>query len=173
MRPPTRGLPLLTLALAACGSAPPPPADVALPPPSAPPAAPAKVEAPRVARPWGAPWRVVEAFRGASEIFAPTMDLCASGPTTTRCLGSTELGPVAGAVLSSPAKVWADGNTPEAPCVVHEDGRLLCGLGRDWKLAPVPGAGTARRVFGGYDWICALDDGGTARCVREGGAGAP
>ena len=289
----------------------------------------------RVHRSWGAPWTEEEAFRGASVIFTGGMELCASGPSSTRCLGSVELGPVASRVISSPAPVWgfvyvcgvgaagdflcnkpaadkppqgpprlsnlasfavhaaahrdgtlsvttnrdavgyadpkwakvtavtdavevasswyaatscyrrrsgevacvehatdatpkpvpgvtdaariwktdavfwvltkggdllatrhpsrpmttvasgivdlaprtaAPGATPpdpqkgsenpEIPCAVHQDGRLLCGLARDWNLTPVPGAGTTRRVFGEHDWICAVDDDGTTRCVR-------
>jgi hypothetical protein len=56
---------------------------------------------------------------------------------------------------------------PEVPCAVRRDGVLLCGLDRSWRLVPVPGAGTARSVFGGSDWICAGDDAGTVRCIQQ------
>jgi len=56
---------------------------------------------------------------------------------------------------------------PEVPCAVRKDGALLCGLDRSWKLVPVAGAGSARSVFGGSDWICAGDDAGTVRCVQQ------
>jgi hypothetical protein len=67
--------------------------------------------------------------------------------------------PPAGHTLPSE---WAD-----VPCAVREDGQLLAGLGRDWTLKPVPGAGDTRRVFGAEDWICAVDAAAVVRCVRE------
>ncbi len=291
---------------------------------------------------WDAPWVVIDAFRGATAIFEPTMDLCASGPEWTRCLGSTKLGPLVSLAISSPTQVWGmsyvcgvgakgaflcnvpsadtpqkgpprldsvvsvavhaaahrDGTlsvtsnrsfdgwmapawtkviavtdavqvasswyaahscylrrtgevacvehtadatpkpvpgatdaariwktdqalwvltkhgdllatrrleqpvtpvassvvdfapnaaapgadpgdprkgseNPEVPCAVQQDGRLLCGLARGWTLSPVPSAGSTRRVFGGSDWICAVDDKSTTRCVRAKGPDDP
>jgi hypothetical protein len=80
--------------------------------------------------------------------------------------GVVDFAPHTAAPGATPADPQKGSRNPEIPCAVHEDGRLLCALARDWTLSPVPGAGTTKRVFGAYNWICAIDDEGIARCVR-------
>jgi hypothetical protein len=69
-----------------------------------------------------------------------------------------------------PGAVEGNGDSttrPEVPCAAIRDAPLRCGLDRTWNLVEVPGAGIATRVFGGSDWICATDAGGTVRCVDK------
>ena len=68
------------------------------------------------------------------------------------------------------AKAAADDAMPsevaEVPCAVTTEGRLSCGLARDWNLTAVRDAGRVAQVFGGYDWICTIDPARKVRCRR-------
>lgn len=94
-------------------------------------------------------------------------------PVTQVASGVVDFAPDAAAPGREPGDPRKGSENPEVPCAVQQDGRLLCGLARDWTLSPVQGAGPTRRVFGGSDWICAVDDGGTTRCVRAKALRAP
>ncbi len=83
-----------------------------------------------------------------------------AGPVTQVATGVVQMTPDAAAPGSSPPP-------GDVPCAVDRAGQLLCGLDHSWKLVPVPGAGPARAVFGGSDWICAEDPVGVVRCIRH------
>jgi hypothetical protein len=56
---------------------------------------------------------------------------------------------------------------PDVPAAVLANGQLVAATAGDWQFTPVPGAGSARRVFGDVDWICASDERDALRCVRR------
>lgn len=92
------------------------PGVVVIPAPSAPPDGQNARDGAGRPQPWGAAWKVVDALRGAEEMFAPSGALCATTPGGVRCDGEATLGPLASTYITSPTAVWGF--------------VFLCGVGR-------------------------------------------
>jgi hypothetical protein len=90
------------------------------------------------------------------------------GPMTLVAHDIVDFVPYANAPGVAPRDPSKGSANPEIPCAVTRTGALLCGMNRSWELSPVPTAGPTRRVFGDYDWICAVDDAGAVHCAGGG-----